>query len=88
MGAVVETLQGWGRFQSSRSLEHRPDSVEDIQRLVQGAESGSLITWGLGRSYGDAAQASDAAVLDLGAFKAIQVDPQAGTVTAGGGKPR
>ena len=85
MEPVLETLQGWGRFRSSRSLVHRPTAVEYIQRLVQGAESGGLITRGLGRSYGDAAQASDAAVLDLGAFNAIQLDPQAGTVTAGGG---
>ena len=85
MEALLETLQGWGRFRASRSLVHRPTAVDYIQRLVQGAESGGLITRGLGRSYGDAAQASDAAVLDLGAFNAIQLDPQAGTVTAGGG---
>jgi decaprenylphospho-beta-D-ribofuranose 2-oxidase len=81
----LETLYGWGRFRSSRSLVHRPAAVEAIQHLVQGSESGGLIPRGLGRSYGDAAQASDAAVIDLSALNAIQLDPQAGTVTAGGG---
>jgi len=85
MEVVKETLHGWGRFRPSRSLVHRPAAVEHIQHLVQGAESSGMIPRGLGRSYGDAAQASDAAVLDLGAFNAIQLDPQTGTVTAGAG---
>jgi decaprenylphospho-beta-D-ribofuranose 2-oxidase len=45
----------------------------------------SLITRGLGRSYGDAAQLKDGTVIELPAFDRIALDPASGTVTAGAG---
>lgn len=79
------SLTGWGRTRPSTATVLQPSAAEQVQELVRDAAPGSLISRGLGRSYGDAAQCGGAAVLELGGFDAIRLDPASGTVTAGAG---
>lgn len=81
----TRTLTGWGRTMPITAQVVQPASVEQLQELLAQAPSKSLIPRGLGRSYGDAAQLQDAAVLELVAFDHIQLDQATATVTAGAG---
>ncbi|WP_338462703.1 FAD-binding oxidoreductase [Synechococcus elongatus IITB7] len=63
----------------------RPQSLESLQEVIASAAPSSLIPRGLGRSYGDTAQRAGGMVIDLSAFNRVELDVQAGTVTAGAG---
>jgi decaprenylphospho-beta-D-ribofuranose 2-oxidase len=83
--AEPQTLTGWGRTMPVTARVVRPSHLEQLQDLLRQAPPHSLIPRGLGRSYGDAAQLRDAAVIELTAFTDIRLDPAAATVTAGAG---
>lgn len=83
--AEEQTITGWGRTMAVNAQVVQPNNLEQLQELVRQAPPKSLIARGLGRSYGDAAQLRDAAVVELGAFNRISLDPASGTVTAGAG---
>jgi decaprenylphospho-beta-D-ribofuranose 2-oxidase len=83
--AETRTLSGWGRTNPVTAQVVQPSSVEQLQELVRGAPPRSMIARGLGRSYGDAAQLKDGAVIQLPVFDRIELDPASGTVTAGAG---
>jgi decaprenylphospho-beta-D-ribofuranose 2-oxidase len=85
LAAEAQTLTGWGRTMPVTSQVVRPCNLEQLQELVRQAPPQSLIPRGLGRSYGDAAQLRDAAVIELSAFADIRLDPSSATVTAGAG---
>lgn len=50
----TENITGWGNLAAVRAPVFRPDRVNDLRRTVA-ANRGTLISRGLGRSYGDAA---------------------------------
>lgn len=81
----LQTLSGWGRTRPSEATVYAPESAGEIQQLVASAAPASLISRGLGRAYGDAAQCGGRGVIDLAAFDRIELDPGSGTLTAGGG---
>ncbi len=83
--AESRTLTGWGRTHPVAAQVVAPAGLQSLQELLRQAPPHSLIPRGLGRSYGDAAQLGDAAVIELGGFQQIRLDPAAGTVTAGAG---
>lgn len=83
--AETQTLTGWGRTMPVKAQVVRPGTIEQLQELIRQAPPQSLIPRGLGRSYGDAAQLRDAAVIELTAFDGIQLDATTATVTAGAG---
>jgi decaprenylphospho-beta-D-ribofuranose 2-oxidase len=83
--AETQILTGWGRTRPVSAQVLRPASLEQLQELIREAPPRSLIARGLGRSYGDAAQLRDAAVIELTAFQRISLDPATATVTAGAG---
>jgi decaprenylphospho-beta-D-ribofuranose 2-oxidase len=83
--AEPQTLAGWGRTTPVTARVVRPASVEQLRELLAQAPPHSLIPRGLGRSYGDAAQLRDAAVMELMAFDHIRLDTSRGMVTAGAG---
>ncbi|MFN6351657.1 MAG: FAD-binding protein [Cyanobacteriota bacterium] len=83
--AETQTLTGWGRTRPVTSHVLRPESIAQLQELICHAPSRSLIARGLGRSYGDAAQLQDAAVIEVTAFEGISLDAASATLTAGAG---
>ena len=60
-------------------------SVVDVQQAIAERGPRGVLARGLGRSYGDAAQSGGATILDLSPMSSLRLDPQAATVTAGGG---
>ncbi len=80
-----KVVSGWGLTNKVSIKIYRPENNLQIQDLISNIESRSLITRGLGRSYGDAAQLKDSFALDLKAFKEINLDIASQTVTVGAG---
>jgi decaprenylphospho-beta-D-ribofuranose 2-oxidase len=85
MNVSLDILQGWGRYSASLARVHRPATIEEIRQRIAEASPSGLITRGLGRSYGDAAQCAEADVLDLAAFQTLELDQASGILTAGAG---
>ena len=82
---TTTTLTGWGRTDPSTSQLCQPTALEQIQGAVAAAEPASLISRGLGRSYGNPAQCAGGTVLELTGFDQIQLDAANGCVTCGAG---
>ena len=78
-------LTGWGRTSPSMAHVVKPESVDELRDLVAKAGERGILARGLGRSYGDAAQAGGGTVLDMSAFDSVDLDTVHGTVTTGAG---
>lgn len=78
-------LSGWGRTAPSSARVVPVASVVDVQQAIAERGPRGVLARGLGRSYGDAAQSGGATILDLSPMSSLRLDPQAATVTAGGG---
>ena len=78
-----KTISGWGRrgFVNSKLLNL--GSSQEIINLIKGSQTSSLITRGLGRSYGDAAQLKDDFVLNISFSN--QISLSGNQLTVGGG---
>ena len=78
--AETKTLTGWGRTHpvSARVVESL--TFVELQELVRAAPPRSLISRGLGRSYGDAAQLDGGTVIQLPAVDRIDL---AGSTNSG-----
>jgi decaprenylphospho-beta-D-ribofuranose 2-oxidase len=77
-------LAGWGGGDRVSAEVVTPAGVEDLRAALAGSRSG-VISRGLGRSYGDAAQLRSGLVLDMTGLRGFELDAGAGTVTAGAG---
>ena len=80
-----EQISGWGNTNKIEAKIIKPKNIKQIQNIVNNSNKHSLITRGLGRSYGDAAQLKGQMIVDLNHFKTYQVDPLTKEVTAGSG---
>ena len=51
---VTQLISGWGRFPVERCNVYRPESRRQLAAILESGAQPSLISFGLGRSYGDA----------------------------------
>jgi decaprenylphospho-beta-D-ribofuranose 2-oxidase len=78
-------LCGWGRTAPSRATVYRPRDAMAIRRLFE-QRGAATIARGLGRSYGDAAQAAGGNVLDMTAMDDMgPIDNETGAVSVDAG---
>jgi FAD/FMN-containing dehydrogenase len=80
-GFVTRPLSGWGRFPVECCKVYRPESRRHLAAILESNALPSLISYGLGRSYGDAALNKDGGVIchtRLNRFLAF--DAQAGVL--------
>lgn len=75
----TEEIRGWGNLAAVRAPVFRPDRVGELQRTVQDSR-GSLISRGLGRSYGDAAVNAGGVVSHVCLNRFLQFDEAQGIV--------
>jgi len=54
-GFVTQMLSGWGRFPVERCHLYRPESRAEVAAILASGTQRSYVSYGLGRSYGDAA---------------------------------
>jgi decaprenylphospho-beta-D-ribofuranose 2-oxidase len=84
LGGVPTVVTGWGGGAGSPLSLARPDGVESLRSVLELASNGA-IPRGMGRSYGDAAQLSGGLAIDTTLLKRMELDAEAGTVTAQAG---
>jgi decaprenylphospho-beta-D-ribofuranose 2-oxidase len=77
-------LTGWGRTAPTAPARiARPGDESEVAELLAAAPARGVIARGLGRSYGDAAQAAGGTVLDMtGLSGVVDIDERARTVDA------
>jgi decaprenylphospho-beta-D-ribofuranose 2-oxidase len=81
-----ELLTGWGRTAASAAHVSRPGSVAELAKAGCDAGPRGVITRGLGRAYGDAAQNAGGLVVDAtGVSGILDFDADAGVVRATAG---
>jgi FAD/FMN-containing dehydrogenase len=51
---ITQALSGWGRFPVETCNVYRPESQRQLAAILESSAQPSLISYGLGRSYGDA----------------------------------
>ena len=80
-GFVTQKLSGWGRFPVESCNVYRPESRPQLAAILESGAQPSFISYGLGRSYGDAPLNGQAGVIchtRLNRFLAF--DAQAGVL--------
>lgn len=78
----------WGRVSRPLHAVYRPSFEDEVGRLVESAvqEMGSVIAYGLGRSYGDVALNDGAGLIDMRALRRLRdFDAQSGILRAEAG---
>ena len=79
-------VTGWGGGPPASVRLLRPHTAGELPAMLALARDGrGMITRGMGRSYGDAAQLRDGFVLDTTELKGIELDRDTGIVTAQAG---
>jgi FAD/FMN-containing dehydrogenase len=51
---ITQPLSGWGRFPVETCNVYRPDSRRQLEAVLESSSQPSFISYGMGRSYGDA----------------------------------
>ena len=83
--SLIESKQisGWGRKSFVESKFLKLESEQGIKDFIKGSYTSSLITRGLGRSYGDAAQLKEDFILNVNFSQSISISGN--QLTVGGG---
>ena len=76
-------ISGWGRKSFVESKFLKLESEQGIKDFIKGSYTSSLITRGLGRSYGDAAQLKEDFILNVNFSQSISISGN--QLTVGGG---
>ena len=76
-----QTLAGWGRYPTSSCLATRAERPKDLASALKDRGDSSMLAYGHGRSYGDAALISNGkAVLTRRLNRLLEFDPVTGWV--------
>ncbi len=78
-------ISGWGLTNPVSVKQNFPKSIDELENLINSAKPKTIITRGLGRSYGDAAQLKEASVIQMDNFNTINLDVENHEVTTGSG---
>lgn len=79
-------FSGWGRVLRARSSAARPESMADLERSFADERVGSLLAFGAGRSYGDAALNSGGGSVLMGRLdRFLEFDAASGSLVAESG---
>ena len=81
----ISLVTGWGLHNASEVKIIKPSNLEQVEKTILNSKKNSIISRGLGRSYGDAAQLNHGSVIDLQSINHINIDREKGIVTAGAG---
>ena len=81
----MSSISGWGRHNPANVKIINPLSIEQLGEIINNAKTKSIISRGLGRSYGDAAQLDNELAINLKFFNNIRINKEKGIVTAGAG---
>lgn len=81
----MSSISGWGRNKPANVKIKNPISIQELGKIINNAKRKSMISRGLGRSYGDAAQLNNELAIDLKFFNNIRINKEKGIVTAGAG---
>ena len=79
------SISGWGGTNKVIAKIINPKNNEELENIIIEANPLSLISRGLGRSYGDAAQINNGNVLNLNYYNHINLDIKESKVTVGSG---
>ncbi|WP_106496128.1 FAD-binding oxidoreductase [Lentibacillus sp. Marseille-P4043] len=60
---VKKVISGWGNYPKESCYVYRPETMHDLETIVQNRDTTSQIVYGLGRSYGDTALNKDEGVI-------------------------
>jgi len=76
-------LAGWGRVYRARSTAARPERLSELKSVFEDARSETLLAYGAGRSYGDAALNSGGRSVIMSRLdRFLEFDPGSGTLIA------
>ena len=64
-------INGWGRVAFANVNSQKPKSLNRLKAIIKNARKSSLIVYGKGKSYGDAAQLNNETIIDLTNFNKI-----------------
>ncbi len=81
---IIE-INGWGGTNSVFVNIFKPKDLKELKSKIKNSKSRSIITRGLGRSYGDAAQLKGKEVIILSNFSKMELDSEKQTLRAGAG---
>lgn len=62
---IKRTISGWGNFPKETGFVYRPETFADLSNIVGGDTTPHLISYGLGRSYGDTSLNQDSGVIQM-----------------------
>ena len=81
----TQRINGWGRNKFADVTVFTPENLSLLKDFLKNLDSNSIISRGLGRSYGDSAQLDKEKVVKLTNFKDIKLNEEKRTVTVQAG---
>ena len=81
----MNLISGWGLHNPAYVNTLKPHNLEELKNIIINSQKESVLTRGLGRSYGDAAQLNNKSVFNLNEFDHIYLNKKKGFITVGSG---